>query len=201
MSNYSVYIITSPEGKRYVGMTMRKVKYRWNNGKGYVNNKELFSDINKFGWESFNKLVVQSDLSKEEACRLEQKLILEYDTQNKDKGYNIEMGGVPSKLAEQTKRKMSNSHIGLPRDDTYRRNISKSKLGKKNGMYGKRGALNPTARSVNAYLDGKLVLTFPSMADAVRECNLSKNSFKNISACCQGKRKTAYGFVWRYCDD
>ena len=35
MRKYTVYKHTSPSGKVYIGITCRKPKYRWNNGKGY----------------------------------------------------------------------------------------------------------------------------------------------------------------------
>lgn len=200
MRNYSVYVLTAPDGKKYIGMTMRKPEYRWNHGEGYIQNSALYADIKKYGWDNFKKEVPYAELSKEEACKTERLLIEEYKTQNPKHGYNIEMGGVPARLAEQTKIKMSKSHIGLERDETYRRHISESKKGEKNGMYGMRGKLSPTARKVKAIKDG-VVLYFDSISDASRELNLSKNAFKNISACCSGKRRSAYGYVWKYCDD
>lgn len=167
---------------------------------GYIQNSALYADIKKYGWDNFKKEVPYAELSKEEACKTERLLIEEHKTQNPKHGYNIEMGGVPARLAEQTKIKMSKSHIGLERDETYRRHISESKKGEKNGMYGMRGKLSPTARKVKAIKDG-VVLYFDSISDASRELNLSKNAFKNISACCSGKRRSAYGYVWGYCDD
>ena len=35
MDNYTVYMHISPSGKRYIGITSVKPKYRWRNGKGY----------------------------------------------------------------------------------------------------------------------------------------------------------------------
>lgn len=34
-SCYSVYVHTTPNGKRYVGMTSRDLSARWRNGLGY----------------------------------------------------------------------------------------------------------------------------------------------------------------------
>lgn len=200
MGNYSVYIITSPEGKRYIGMTMRKPEYRWNNGKGYISNIPFYEDIQKFGWEQFKKEIIKSGMNREEACNVERFLIAKYQTQNASFGYNIEMGGIPIHLAENTKMKMSEAHKGLPRDEVYRKHISESKKGSKNGMYNKCDALNPNSRAVMAFSE-KETLRFESISGASRCLNLSKNAFKNISACCMGKRRSAYGYIWRYCDD
>lgn len=200
MSNYSVYMIVSPEGKRYIGMTKRKAEYRWNKGRGYIDNIPFYTDIKKFGWEKFEKMILRDGLTKEEAGKFEQYYIKAYNTQNPEFGYNVEMGGVPEHLAESTKRKMSKAHIGLYRDETYRRHISEAKIGEKNGMYGKHGAEHPTSRAVIGINESE-ILSFESISDASRYLNLSKNAFKNISACCMGKRRTAYGYKWRYADD
>lgn len=200
MSNYSVYVITSPEGKKYVGMTMHKPEYRWNNGNGYFQNERFYADIKKYGWENFKKEVVFTNLSKEEACAKERMLISRLKTQDDKYGYNIEMGGCPTRLAEQTKQKMSIAHEGLDRSAEYRKHISESKKGMKNGMYGMKGALNPRSRKVMAINDNEKLI-FDGISDASRVLNLSKNAFKNISACCMGKRRSAYGYIWRYCDD
>lgn len=200
MRNYSVYVLSSPGGKRYIGMTMRKTDIRWRNGKGYTNNKRLYADIVKHGWDSFNKEIIAQNLTKEEAEELERDLIKKYETQNPEQGYNIEMGGTPIHLAESTRQKMSISHKGLLRDAEYRKHISESKQGCKNGMYGKTGALNPKSRKVIAIRNGE-VLEFDAISEASRSLNLSPNAFKNISAACMGKRKTAYGYKWEYVND
>lgn len=200
MSNYSVYVITSPEGKKYVGMTMHKPEYRWRNGEGYFQNKRFYADIKKFGWNQFKKEIAKSGMAREEAENMERLLISEYHSQNPNYGYNVEMGGTPIFLAESTKRKMSEAHKGLPRDEIYRKHISESKLGKMNGMYGKTGSLNPKSRRVKRISDDEVV-EYESISEASRKLNLSKNAFKNISACCMGKRRSAYGYIWRYCDD
>lgn len=43
--------------------------------------------------------------------------------------------------------------------------------------------------------DGELISVFPSISEATRKTGISKS---NICACCQGKRNTCKGFVWRY---
>lgn len=55
MSNYSVYVITSPEGKKYVGMTMHKPEYRWNNGNGYFQNERFYADIKNMDGKTLRK--------------------------------------------------------------------------------------------------------------------------------------------------
>ena len=44
-------------------------------------------------------------------------------------------------------------------------------------------------------IDGTFIKEWNGLALASRETGYN---FKNISQCCLGKRKTAYGFIWRY---
>lgn len=44
-------------------------------------------------------------------------------------------------------------------------------------------------------LNMNLLKEFKSLAEAARSINRNHG---NISLCCQGKRKTAYKFIWKY---
>ena len=82
-------------GKVYIGMTGEStLNKRWDNGNGYKDNDSFFSDIQKYGWiEGFYHIVMEDNLTKEEAEDLEKKLIRKYNSQNKDYGYNLAVGG------------------------------------------------------------------------------------------------------------
>lgn len=203
--NYCVYKHTAPNGKMYIGITCQEPEKRWDSGYGYYKNEHFFNAIKKYGWDNFIHEILVIGLTKEEACQKEIELIAFYKSNQREFGYNKSPGGsAPFKgrhLSEDTKRKMSMSHIGLTRDENYRHNISVSKMGSKNGMFGKTGALNHNSKAVIMYdLDNKELCIFESMADANRELGLPEGAFKLISACCRGKKNTAYGYIWRYAD-
>lgn len=88
---YTVYIHIDPDGKRYVGMTKRNAKDRWNNGFGYATNKDqrFFDAIRTIGWDNFAHEIVATNLTKEEAQSMEAELIKKYQTTNPKYGYNI----------------------------------------------------------------------------------------------------------------
>lgn len=95
MKYYKVYVhINKINGKRYYGITCQNINERWRNGKGYKNHKNskkdtyFYNAINKYGWDNFTHEVLFDNLSKEEACLLEQCYISLYDTTNRNKGYN-----------------------------------------------------------------------------------------------------------------
>lgn len=118
--NYKLYVHISPSGKRYYGITCKNTEYRWNNGKGYKGNKHFTNAINKYAWENFEHIVLFDNLTKEEACLLEQMYIALYNTTNTKYGYNQSLGGEHGLHSEQSKKK-----------------LSESKKGKKNPNYGK----------------------------------------------------------------
>ena len=94
-AHYTVYKLTSPTGKIYIGCTGLRPKRRWQNGKGYIQNIVLNSDIEAFGWEAFTKEIVCEKLIKEGAEEIEKRLIEMLDTRNPEKGYNVHTGGAP----------------------------------------------------------------------------------------------------------
>ena len=88
---YKVYILTNTvNGLKYVGRTGRSLKERFQNGEGYKNSK-IGDAIEKYGWDKFTKELVKDNLTCEESCDLEIKLIKELKTQ--EEGYNISEGG------------------------------------------------------------------------------------------------------------
>lgn len=78
-------------GKVYIGITSAStLNQRWDNGNGYILNKPFFEDIQKYGWiEGFYHIVLEDNLTKKEAEKLEKQLIRKYKSQNKDFGYNL----------------------------------------------------------------------------------------------------------------
>lgn len=96
--SYYLYLHSFPDGKYYVGITSQQPEKRWNNGKGYRRKRngrwcqpKMAKAIGKFGWENIKHEVLFEGLTKEEAERLEQELIIYYDSINN--GYNIAKGG------------------------------------------------------------------------------------------------------------
>lgn len=92
---WCVYKHTNKEnGKVYIGITCKKnPNRRWSGGFGYRNNPHFWQAIEKYGWDGFDHEVLFSDLTKEEACAEEIRLIAEYDSTNRENGYNHSPGG------------------------------------------------------------------------------------------------------------
>lgn len=129
LKQYTIYMHISPNNKRYIGITSREAKKRWNNGNGYRNNIHFWNAINKYGWDNFQHIIIAKGLNKETAQWLEIELIREWDSTNPNKGYNVTLGG-----------EGGNGRIW---SDKERERMSKRMTGEGNPMYGKYGELNP----------------------------------------------------------
>lgn len=137
---YCVYIHTSPNGKRYVGITSKKPEIRWKNGKGYSHNKHFTNAINKYGWDNFKHEIFAKNLTEEEAQKIEKELIEKYNTFDSDYGYNQTTGGeIGKQHTEENRRKQSELAKKLWKDEEYRKRqseIKKTLVGEKNPNYG-----------------------------------------------------------------
>lgn len=149
-NSYSVYCLTGPTGKLYIGITSQDPVKRWNNGNGYKN-QPIFDDIDKYGWNSFEHNIIFSGLSKSEAEEKERYLIDTHKTNNPLYGYNIYSGGFSGyKLGCETKMKISSSLSGknnpnygksLPEKTRFK--MSNSTKGTNNPMFGLYGSDHP----------------------------------------------------------
>ena len=92
---YTVYVHTNKvNGKVYVGATCCSLTARFKKGGiGYINNKEMWNDIQKYGWDNFKHSIVAVDLPADRAYEMEAELILKMKSNNPKYGYNAYPGG------------------------------------------------------------------------------------------------------------
>ena len=119
---YSVYIHTSPSGKKYIGITsMKPPEKRWLNGHGYSHNTHFSNAIKKYGWNNFKHEIILENLSEEEAIKMERQLIAEYNTMNQDYGYNKTSGGeIDKEYPDEVRKKISDAAIKNCKDPVIR---------------------------------------------------------------------------------
>lgn len=86
---YIVYMHTDPLGRVYIGITKNTPQNRWSEGVGYESNKRFTNAIRRFGWLNINHKIVDAGLTKEEAEKIENSLIIQYKSYKKEFGYNI----------------------------------------------------------------------------------------------------------------
>ena len=66
---YSVYKhVNKTNGKVYVGITKQKPEQRWGyNGVNYKNSPRFWSAIQHYGWDNFEHIIIQDQLTHDEA--------------------------------------------------------------------------------------------------------------------------------------
>lgn len=135
---YTVYMHTSPSGKRYIGITSTSVEERWRNGRGYKT-QIFYRAIKKYGFGNFQHDILFENLTKEEAEQKEIELIKKYNTTNKKYGYNVANGGsCVGTVSEETKRKISESNKGKHQlSEEHIEKLRESMRGENNPNYGK----------------------------------------------------------------
>ena len=188
MSDFCVYMhVNKANGKKYIGITSGNPLTRWANGKGYYRNKHFSDAIIKYGWANFDHVILQSGLSKDEACAEEQRLIKLYGTQDKNKGYNLTNGGEHFKHSTFSRKLMSQKRKGIkppPFTEEHKARIRENHGG---------GADSVTVICIET---GKV---YASINDAARDTGINK---KGISGCVRRllHYNTAGGFHWKYAE-
>ena len=221
MSTYTVYRHTAPNGKMYVGITKMRPKRRWDCGRGYKENEYFSHAIAKYGWDNFKHEILLEGLTVDEASLAEKIFIGYWDLTNRNKGYNLESGGVANweiteetrrkiseaqigrKASDETKRKMSEAQKKVWEDEDYREYMSQLRKGRvfsdkhKNNLsiannYRKRPVLQIDKDS------GEIINYFDCMISAAKYLSLPNPRKHHIGDCCSGERSIAYGFRWEY---
>lgn len=119
-NDYTVYVHETPNGKRYVGITCCDVKRRWDNGRGYKNNRHFWRAIQKYDWSNIEHYIIFEGLTKEQAENKEIELIALWNTTNPECGYNHENGGNgKGKVTEKTKKKLAKATKDYFRTHTH----------------------------------------------------------------------------------
>lgn len=186
--NYKVYVHENKiNGKKYFGITKQKLNRRFNEGKGYKENKRFYSAIQKYGWNNFNHKVLISGISQNEAYEFEKMFIKHYNTTNKKFGYNIEDGGggiyrahknIAHVASPETKRKISLNHADVKKEN--------------NPHYNKNGILHAQSKKIINIETNKIYF---GIREASRKTGFDSSYISKQCKCLTNISK------WRYYDD
>ena len=121
-NTYCVYLrINKIDGKKYVGQTCQIPEKRWKEGKGYKGCVHFFNAIIKYGWDSFDHMIIADNLNHEEARRhmSEAHLGLKLSKEATEKLSKSLKGRIPwnkgiktGPRSEETKKKLSEANKG-----------------------------------------------------------------------------------------
>lgn len=139
-----IYCITSPDGKSYVGQTIRTLRARLQEHEKYPECRYIHDAIQEYGMQNM-KVVVLFEGQEEELDLQEQNYIKTLNTLHPN-GYNIRSGGSHGSIhCEASRQKMresklgeKNHNFGKPRSEEIKLKISEAKKGEKHHFYGKK---------------------------------------------------------------
>ena len=83
------------DNKIYIGITnkINNPNKRWRTGKGYEHNFYFTAAIQMYGWDNFSHEIIDTAQTQAEANEKEKYWIKFYNSNNRDKGYNLTEGG------------------------------------------------------------------------------------------------------------
>ena len=226
---YTVYAHRNlKNGKSYIGMTSREPSKRWKYGKGYKNNSKMWNDIQNSDWnKDWEHNIIGKFEDKQEALNIEEMFIRLFDSTNE--GYNTSAYSSHScKHSEESKQKMSESHIGKHHSEESKKKISEALSGEKAYWYGKHlleehknkisealsGEKNPNfgkhhseeskkkiseSKGVNGIIQYSKDGKFIAEYPSIMEAERQTGcNNSHISSCCKGERKSCGGYIWKY---
>ena len=112
-NKWKVYIHIVPQNinghdwdKYYIGITSQNnIKLRWGKGSHYKNCTHFYRAVQKYGWDNMKHEVIAENLTKQEACDFEKRLIKELKSNDYNFGYNISSGGSSGNFGVPTSQK------------------------------------------------------------------------------------------------
>ena len=174
--DWTVYKHTTPSEKVYIGITSKEPKRRWNSGHGYRQCKGFWNAIQKYGWNNIRHEILYTDLTKEEAERLEKESIEKYNSTNPKYGYNILSGGDATK--------------GIP---AWNKGLSKEFQ----PQYGKTKPIPVREKIAKTLSKPVKCIELDTIFESTQEASKTLNiQFTNISRCLHGRCHTAGGYHW-----
>lgn len=192
----------------YVGQTCSTLAKRSGaNGYHYKNCTKFYNAILFYGWDAFEHIIVAEHLTLEEANKLEHELIIKYDSINN--GFNLVDGGRNHLWSEEYKKIMSERNKGEknPNYGKSHSELTKLRIGKANSiaLKGKKHSEETKQKMSDAHKKYIPILCIETQQiyNCPSEASLAVANTKNsghITEVCKGKRKTAFGYHWKYLD-
>ena len=213
-AHWTVYKITGPDGKVYIGQTGEPLQVRWSKGYhlSYKTGRGAIREaMQKLGKENFRIEPLCENLTREGAWELEANFIELYDSLNPEKGYNGKTGGQNkgSRMNEAAKEKLRKLYEESPE---YRKSLSegvlrsyaknperrknKSELMKRLCAEGKNDCFIYSDNRPRPVMCVETGVVYSSLREAARVTGIN-----NISAACKGIYIHAGGYHWKFVNE
>ena len=206
MKKYIIYLHRNrANGKCYVGQTCQKPEVRWGlHGNGYKSQEYFYRAIQKYGWDNFEHIILEDNLTAEEANQQEIFWAGYYHALVPE-GYCLQVGQENQKtISNLARQHYQQATLKQWESLDYRKKIingrqtmwheasqeTKEKMLANLDHSGKNGKIR--SKKVEC-IETKEI--YASTREAERITGIKHN---NISQVCTGKRKTAGRYHWRY---
>lgn len=190
--------------KVYIGKAKNGAEDRWKDHIGYdlQNNQYIHRAMRKYGVENFQYKILESNIFEERLNEREKYWIAYYQSQVPN-GYNETSGGDGGTGEGLVKWRKENSELAsaISRKTIQKalewreNNPDKTKEINKKWRAAGQEATRKKVQMINKDTD-EVLRIFDSLTEAAHYLN--KNRHTNISACANGKTKTAYGYKWKF---
>lgn len=192
---YTIYMHRNKmNGKIYIGQTCQEpIEKRWGkDGKNYKGCPYFYSAIQKYGWNNFEHIILEQNLTKEQANEREKFYIKNLDTCNRKFGYNIKIGG--NNLDFETVKIIHNKRWS--KQEQREQQSQKMKIWYKNLSMADFQILQAKKKGINHKNSKKVVCqetqeVFSCLREAAEWAGLGKAQGGNISEQIAGRRKSA----------
>ena len=203
-----IYKITNTKNNKvYIGKTDLDFETRWNQHQSdWIKGKKkvLYEAFSKYGILSFEKEIIEDNLTPKEACEREKYWIQYYDSYKN--GYNMTNGGEGASLLTQTEieeiislynQKWTLTAIAKKLNRDISTIVNKLKV--LGFDCSSKRLLRKTIQQIDVTTN-KVIAVYPSLSEAARALG-DFNYNKHISEAARGKRQTAYGYKWKYIEE
>jgi group I intron endonuclease len=213
-----IYKLINPTGKVYIGES-GNIDKRWSSYACLDVKKQpkLYDSLLNYGWENHQKEKLEFIDDPEIRKQREVQYIELYDSYNNGLNSTKKNRG-PSHLSIESRNKISKVHKGRkkpmtseklkgkskpPRTKEHCDKISKALKGYKQTEQHK---LNKSKAMKGKSVTSKYVLQYDLQGNFIKEWNSTKSAclyysgkdMNGVSACCLGKQKTAFGYIWKF---
>nr|UWI13312.1 MAG: GIY-YIG catalytic domain protein [Bacteriophage sp.] len=207
MKSNDVYKITNKiTGKVYIGITNQgagaRYRHHWYEAR-IGEPAPIHRSMAKYGEENFTLEIIDFADTYEELKEKEKYWIKQYDSMNREKGYNLTEGGDGTfgrMHSEETKDKIRQKAIGRKVSEETKKKMSEAQKKYKDAHKAHADAIRVlNQKAVVAYdLEGNIVEEFNTTKECAEKYNTSSTTIKYYCRSEQPKVAKKFNIIWRY---
>lgn len=184
----------------YIGQTKRELRLRWKEHKtkypeGHKKLYKLQRAFIKYGLESFEFRLIC--VCFDDALDAMEKLYIKRYNSFGENGYNLTEGGLNARHSSQQMEKRRETT--MTRFPDFHKGIKNPWYGHRHSQQSRNLISEAQFKAVRQYSMGeKFIAEYESVTAAVTALSMNLNARHHIGECCNGKRKSTQGYLWKW---